>query len=98
MGEGRLAIEVHEALDPVAFGALLPERRANHCLDIARAYALVGDVGRASEVLLEADRLASAEIRCRPLAREVLSDILRRTRGTAPPAVTELAEDMGLGA
>jgi transcriptional regulator with XRE-family HTH domain len=96
MGEGRLAIEVHEALDPMAFGALLPERRAHHYLDIARGYALVGDVGRASEMLLEGDRLAPSEIRCRPLAREVLSDILRRTRGTPPPAVTELAEHMGV--
>jgi transcriptional regulator with XRE-family HTH domain len=98
MGEGRLAIEVHESLDPAAFAALLPERRAHHYLDIARGYALVGDVGRASEMLLEGDRLAPAEIRCRPIAREVLSDILRRTRGTPMQPVVELAEHMGVGA
>jgi transcriptional regulator with XRE-family HTH domain len=97
MGEGRLAIDVHEALDQAAFGALMPERRAHHFLDIARGYALVGDVGKASEMLLEGDRLAPSEIRCRPLAREVLSDILRRTRGTPPSPVAELAEHMGVG-
>jgi transcriptional regulator with XRE-family HTH domain len=97
MGEGRLAIDVHESLDLAAFGALLPERRAHHYLDIARGYALVGEVGRASEMLLEGDRLAPSEIRCRPLAREVLSDILRRTRGTPPQPVAELAEHMGVG-
>jgi transcriptional regulator with XRE-family HTH domain len=97
MGEGRLAIDVHESMDIEAFGALMPERRAHHYLDVARGYALVGDVSKASELLLEGDRLAPSEIRCRPLAREVLSDILRRTRGAPPPPVAELAEHMGVG-
>jgi transcriptional regulator with XRE-family HTH domain len=97
MGEGRLAIDVHESMDIEAFGALMPERRAHHYLDVARGYALVGDVSKASEMLLEGDRLAPSEIRCRPLAREVLSDILRRTRGAPPPPVSELAEHMGVG-
>jgi transcriptional regulator with XRE-family HTH domain len=97
MGEGRRAIEVHEAMSPDALAALMPERRAHHFLDIARGYALVGDVSRASEMLLEGDRLAPSEIRCRPIAREVLSDILRRTRGAPLKPITELAEAMGVG-
>jgi hypothetical protein len=48
-------------------------------------------------MLLEGDRLAPAEIRCRPIAHEVLSDVLRRTRGMPTPAVIELAEHMGVG-
>jgi hypothetical protein len=48
-------------------------------------------------MLLEGDRLAPSEIRCRPIAHEVMSDVLRRTRGTPPPAVAELAEHMGVG-
>jgi hypothetical protein len=75
----------------------MPERRAHHHLDVARGYALVGDVSKASELLLEGDRLAPSEIRCRPLAGEVLSDIVRRTRGAQPPPVAELAEHMGVG-
>jgi transcriptional regulator with XRE-family HTH domain len=97
MGEGRLALDTHENLDPSAFNALLPERRAHHYLDIARGYALVGDVERASDMLIEGDRLAPSEIRCRPIAREVLSDVLRRTRGTPPAQIAELAEHMGVG-
>jgi transcriptional regulator with XRE-family HTH domain len=97
LGDGRTAIDTHEGLDMAAFGAMLPERRAHHYLDIARACALIGDVGRASEMLLEGDRLAPSEIRCRPIAREVLSDVLRRTRGTPPVPVAELAEHMGVG-
>ncbi|GAA3223246.1 helix-turn-helix domain-containing protein [Dactylosporangium siamense] len=97
LGEGRVAVEVHEALDLDAFHTLLPERRAHHYLDQARAHAMLGDIDLASEMLLEGDRLAPSEIRCRPLAREVLSDVLRRTRGTPSAPVAELAEHMSVG-
>jgi hypothetical protein len=97
LGEGRLAVEVHENLNLEAFHSLLPERRAHHFLDQARAQALIGDIDMASEMLLEGDRLAPSEIRCRPLAREVLSDVLRRTRGAPSASVAELAEHMSVG-
>jgi transcriptional regulator with XRE-family HTH domain len=97
LGEGRVAVEVHETLDLDAFHALLPERRAHHYLDQARAHAMLGSIDLASEMLLEGDRLAPSEIRCRPLAREVLSDVLRRTRGTPSAPVAELAEHMSVG-
>lgn len=97
LGEGRAAVEAHESMDLIRFRSLLPERRAHHYLDIARGYAQVGDVDRASEMLLEGDRLAPAEIRCRPAAREVLSDVLRRARGAPLAPVAELAELMGVG-
>ncbi|MEV0717317.1 helix-turn-helix domain-containing protein [Asanoa sp. NPDC050611] len=97
LGEGRAAVEVHEGIDQEGFNSLLPERRAHHMLDIARGFAQMGDVEKASEMLLEGDRLAPSEIRCRPIAHEVMSDVLRRTRGTPPPAVAELAEHMGVG-
>jgi hypothetical protein len=97
LGEGRTAVDTHEKIDVVGFNALLPERRAHHYLDIARGYNQIGNVDKASEMLLEGDRLAPAEIRCRPLAHEVLSDVLRRTRGTPPAPIAELAEQMGVG-
>lgn len=98
LGDGGLAVQTHKHLDQSTFGALLPERRAHHYLDVARGYAQVGDIDGASEMLLEGDRLAPSEIRCRPIAREVLTDVLRRTRGTPPPAVIELAESVGIAA
>jgi hypothetical protein len=98
LGEGKVAVETHRKLDPYGFGALLPERRAHHFLDIARGYTQMGDVEGASEMLLEGDRLAPSEIRCRPIAREVLTDVLRRSRGTPPPPIAELAESMGVAA
>ncbi|WP_127504103.1 helix-turn-helix domain-containing protein [Actinoplanes solisilvae] len=97
LGDGRMAVETHENLDVVGFNAMLPERRAHHYLDIARGYTQIGNVEKASEMLLEGDRLAPSEIRCRPLAHEVLSDVLRRTRGTPPAPIAELAEQMGVG-
>jgi len=97
LGEGRLAVEINDQIDPAGFATLLPERRAHHYIDIARGLAQVGEVTRASEMLLEGDRLAPSEIRCRPIAHEVLSDVLRRTRGAPTPAVAELAEHMGVG-
>jgi transcriptional regulator with XRE-family HTH domain len=97
LGEGRQAVETHEKIDLEGFNSMLPERRAHHYLDIARGFAQLGEIERASEMLLEGDRLASSEIRCRPIAHEVMSDGLRRTRGTPPPAVAELAEHMGVG-
>ena len=97
LGDGRTAVDVYERLDNDGFQAMLPERRAHFYLDIARGYAQLGDVEKASEMLLEGDRLAPSEIRCRPLAHEVLSDVLRRTRGTPPAPIAELAEQMGVG-
>ncbi|WBB95235.1 MULTISPECIES: helix-turn-helix domain-containing protein [unclassified Solwaraspora] len=98
LGEGRAAVETHQAImeDP-GFSALLPERRAHHLLDIARGYAQSGELEKATEMLLEGDRLAPAEIRCRPVAHAVMADVLRRTRGTPSAPVAELAEHMGVG-
>ena len=97
LGEGGLAVVTHEHLDKAGFAAMLPERRAHHYVDLARGLAQVGDIERASEMLLEGDRLAPSEIRCRPVAHEVLSDVLRRTKGTPSAPVAELAENMGVG-
>ncbi|GAA2521464.1 helix-turn-helix domain-containing protein [Pilimelia columellifera] len=97
MGEGRVAVQTHQEIDPAGFAALLPERRAHHFIDVARAYTQMGDVEKAAELLLEGDRLAPAEIRCRPAAHEILTDVLRRTRGTPAAPIAELAENMGVG-
>ncbi|WP_341717053.1 helix-turn-helix domain-containing protein [Micromonospora sp. FIMYZ51] len=97
LGDGGRAIEVHQRILPAQFDALLPERRAHHLLDLARGYAQIGDVANAGEMLLRGDRLAPSEIRCRPIAHVVMSDVLRRTRGAPPSLIAELAEHMGVG-
>jgi transcriptional regulator with XRE-family HTH domain len=97
LGEGRTAAEIHETIDPAHFAVLMPERRAQHFIDLARGLAQVGDIERAGEMLLEGDRLAPAEVRCRPVSQEILSNVLRRTRGTPAQPLLELAENMGVG-
>jgi hypothetical protein len=96
MGEGGRAVETHEAIAPQDFAGMMPERRAHHLLDLSRGLSQVGDVGRASDTLIEADRLAPSEIRCRPIAQELVADVLRRTRGAPPVAMADLADQMGL--
>jgi hypothetical protein len=96
MGEGAKAVQTHDAIDPLGFAAMLPERRASHLLDLSRAYAQIGDISKAGETLVEADRLAPSEVRCRPVAHELVSDLLRRTRGSAPVALLELVDQMGV--
>lgn len=97
LGDGGRAVETHHGISEPLFNALLPERRAHHLLDLARGYTQIGEVANAGEMLLRGDRLAPSEIRCRPIAHEVMSDVLRRTRGAPPPPVAELAEHMGVG-
>ncbi|GAA4208607.1 helix-turn-helix domain-containing protein [Actinocatenispora rupis] len=96
LGEHGTAIGTHEGLDPEAFAALLPERRAHHLVDVCRAYTQTGDLDTASELLVEADRLAPSEIRCRPHAHEVMTGVLRRRHGSPTGPLAELADHLGV--
>jgi transcriptional regulator with XRE-family HTH domain len=96
LGDGSRALQAHDEIDPLELSAMLPERRASHLLDLARAYAQIGDLPRAGETLVEADRLAPSEVRCRPIAHELASDLVRRTKGTLTPGMLELVDHMGL--
>ncbi|MGW0436374.1 helix-turn-helix domain-containing protein [Micromonospora sp. NPDC003197] len=97
LGEGGRAVETDRDILPDRFNALPPERRAHHLLDLARGYAQIGDMEQAGATLLRGDQLAPSEIRCRPIAHELMSDVLRRTRGAPAQPIAELAEHMGVG-
>jgi hypothetical protein len=90
LGNGAEAVEVHKRLGKRRLARLIPERRADHYLTLVRAYLQLDETDQAAELLLMGDRLAPSEIRCRPLAHEVLSDVLRRTRGHSPRLAAEL--------
>lgn len=96
LGEHGIAVATHEKLRPDGFNALLPERRAHHLVDMSRAYTQTGNLDKAAELLLEADRLAPSEIRCRPHAQQVLTGVLRRVRGLPPQPLAELADHIGV--
>ncbi|MGC4804774.1 helix-turn-helix domain-containing protein [Micromonospora sp. DT233] len=74
---------------------LPPERRAAYLLDVARGHLQAGDVAGADQAVVIADRVASAEIRARPLGREVLATVLRRSP-TASADVLRVADEAGV--
>ncbi|MDG4840951.1 hypothetical protein O7631_30870 [Micromonospora sp. WMMD967] len=74
---------------------LLPaEHRAAHLIDIAHAHLDTGDAGAAGRALVAADRIAPAETRIRPAAREALTSVLRA--GQTAADVVRLAGTIGL--
>ncbi|WP_230688732.1 hypothetical protein [Micromonospora sp. WMMC415] len=79
---------------PGAGRGLPAERRAAYLVDVARAYLQVGDLRGAARALVEADAVAPAEVRCRPLARTVIAEVARGH--PAPPGVARLAGLVGL--
>jgi hypothetical protein len=97
LGDGHVAVRTHEQeLTADALSGLTPERRANHFVDVARGYTQIGQLDSAGEMLLDADRLAPSEVRCRPLAYEVLTEVLRRARTSPSGPLVELADHMGV--
>jgi transcriptional regulator with XRE-family HTH domain len=91
------AIDTALNMPPVDLGNLPKERRANHLVDLARAYSLAARTDDAVRTLSEADALAQKEVRCRPLARDVITDLWRRSH-TPSWELRQLAEKIGLAA
>ncbi len=94
LGDGRAAIDTHERLDTDSFAALPAERRANHYLDIARAYTQIGKPDTAARSLLTADQTAAPEVRHRPASRAVLTEVLRQMHTDPPAPIRSLAEQL----
>ncbi|MEK8106838.1 hypothetical protein NKG94_19980 [Micromonospora sp. M12] len=59
---------------------LPPEHRAAYLLDVARAYALTGDMRRAGRTLLDAERTAHSEVHDRPVVRKLVTVVAVRRR------------------
>ncbi|MCL7460675.1 helix-turn-helix domain-containing protein [Micromonospora echinofusca] len=74
---------------------LSAEHRAAYLVDVARAYLHADDPVGAGRVLVEADRIAPAEIRQRPAGRDMLAQIVRES--AAPTTLTHLAATLGVG-
>ncbi|KIR66281.1 helix-turn-helix domain-containing protein [Micromonospora haikouensis] len=95
-GDGRDAVARHEKATARDGWRWLPaEHRAAHLLDTARAYLQADDPVNAGRALMEADRIAPAEIRHRPAGRDVLARVARDP--TAPTMLVHLAVTLGIG-
>jgi transcriptional regulator with XRE-family HTH domain len=90
------AIDVAAQIDPTRFAALPRERRANHLLGVARAHSLGGERDEALCALLEAEGLAPSEVRCRPAAHDLVTDLVRRARNRPSLNLQRLAARAGV--
>ena len=96
LGDGGDAVAWHEkATDREGWRWLPVEYRAAHLIDAARAYLHTDDPINAGRALVEADRMAPAEVRHRPAGRDVLAQIVRDP--TAPTTLVHLAATIGVG-
>ncbi|MGC5286499.1 helix-turn-helix domain-containing protein [Micromonospora sp. DT231] len=73
---------------------LPPEHRAAYLLDVARAYALTGDMLRAGRTLLDAERTAHSEVHDRPAVRKLVAVVWRSA--DAPAGIVQLATTLGV--
>jgi len=89
------AVHVAERMNQYNLSLLPKERRANYHVDVARAYALGAKTSEAITRLLQADSLAPKEVRCRPVARDLVHDLWRSQRATSS-GLQKLVEQMGL--
>ncbi|MGC4750053.1 helix-turn-helix domain-containing protein [Micromonospora sp. DT201] len=94
-GDADEALHRHSAVvRREAWRRLPAEYRGAYLVDVARAYLQVGDLRGAARALVDADSVAPAEVRCRPLARTVIADVARAQ--PAPAGVARLATLVGL--
>lgn len=98
LGEGGTAVEAAAVVPRQDLAQLPRERRANHLVDIARGYSQWGKRDQALTALLDAEQLAPAEVRCRPMARATITDLVQRSRGTSPALLRQLAARAGVAA
>ncbi len=98
LGEGGAAVDAAALIPKPGLGLLRRERRANHLVDVARGYSQAGKGDSALATLLDAEQFASAEVRCRPMARATITDLLRRSRGAPSVALRQLADRTGVAA
>ncbi|MFG2060898.1 hypothetical protein ACGFIK_05710 [Micromonospora sp. NPDC048871] len=95
LGDTIEAVRRHEhAVRSDGWRRLSPEQRAAALVDAARAHLDTGDPVAAGHALLDADRIAPAEIRSRPVARTLLAEVIQRA--PAPPDVARLSTTLGL--
>lgn len=90
------ALEYAHTIDPRSVSVLPPERRVNYMLDLSTAYTKTGHYEGAARTLVEAERIAPEEIRCRPLAHGLLRATRRNTSGELGRSVQWIATRAGV--
>jgi transcriptional regulator with XRE-family HTH domain len=96
LGDGASAITAARQVTPDGLARLPKERRANYYIDVARGHSLVGHNDDAVATLLTAERLFPDEIRCRPIAIDLVDGLRRGALSTRSTELHQLAGRIGL--
>ena len=96
LGDGAGAVSAAHHVTSDGLNRLPKERRASHYLDLARGHSLAGHRDDAISTLLTADSLFPDEIRCRPIATDLIGGLRRSASGTRSRELEQLAARAGL--
>ncbi len=96
--QGDAAVRYAQRLDPAMVNAMPVERRANLLLDLTDAHTQIGRYDAAIRALIQADRLAPEEVRCRPLARRLIVGLLSTRPGGRHDGLRHVAQLAGVAA
>jgi transcriptional regulator with XRE-family HTH domain len=98
MQSGGRVIEAADNIPKADLMHLPKERRASHLLDVTRGYVQCGKRDEAAITLLDADRFAPEEVRCRQMTHQLVADLIRSyPRGSRPPvALAKVARAIGV--
>jgi Helix-turn-helix domain len=79
LGEPDAALDHAHHIDRTSIGRLPKERQATYLIDLAEAHHQTGHTDRAVTELYNADLTAPEEIRCRPVARQLITRLWEAT-------------------
>ncbi|MGW5851976.1 helix-turn-helix domain-containing protein [Streptomyces sp. NPDC055254] len=96
LSEGADAVSVAADIPAPARAALPKERRGHLLTDLARGLTQAGQRTEAVDTLLDAERAAEEEVRCRPRTRQLVEDLLLLGVGSAEGRLRALAVRCGL--
>jgi transcriptional regulator with XRE-family HTH domain len=96
LGDPAAGLRKAPNVDPSRLSPELVERRVYHMIDVARGYAQQRNDAAAVLTLLEAERVASEEVRYHVIVPELLRELLKRERRAATPGLRPLAARVGV--
>jgi transcriptional regulator with XRE-family HTH domain len=96
LGDGRDAVARGKQVDAERLPLSLSERRGQFYIDLARGHSMIGSDGAAAATLLQAENVASEEVRLNPTVHHLVDDLLSRERVGATPGLRDLAQRIGL--
>ena len=96
LGDPAAGLRKAPSVDLSRLSPELVERRVYHMIDVARGYAQQRHDAAAILTLLEAERVASDEVRYHVIVPELLRELLKRERRAATPGLRPLAARIGV--